>query len=244
MKAEKLLWRLAMTCALLLLLGIFPFWRTVWVGGGGSNRDSAGWDWMAAFSGIVALTGLGIGAWARPRVLGPVLGAVAAAVAFAAAAYAAGSYWFAILDGTVRFDPRLTMHPSLAVPVFAAVATLGAGCAVVLATRWSFSDDEMSGATVGDIVSRIAMASAILLLIAPMTPRTSWTHAYGGGETHSAGWDWVALLSGIAAIVALAIGGRSQSRALRSAVGLVLQPRIYRRLRSWWRRQEAGRAWR
>ena len=217
MKAEKLLWRTAMACALLLLLGIFPFWRTVWAGRGGYDRDSAGWAWMAAFSGVVALTGFGIGAWARPRVLVPVLRAVAAAVAFAVAAYVAGSYWFAILDGTVRFDPRLTMRPSLAVPVFAAVATVGLGCAVVLAASWSSNADELSGSTFGRNFSRIAMASAILLLLAPMTARTSWSHAYGGGETHSAGWDWVAPLSGMAAIVALALGGHSRVRPLRPA---------------------------
>ena len=34
---------------------------------------------------------------------------------------------------------------------------------------------------------RIAMACAILLLLAPTTPRTSWTYAQGGGMTHSAG---------------------------------------------------------
>lgn len=218
MRAEKLFWRLAIACALLLLLGIFPFWRTVWVGAAGYDRDSAGWDWAAALSGVVALTGLGIGAWARPRVLVPVLGAAAAAVAFAVAAYAAGSYWFAILDGTVRFDPRLTMRPSPALPIFAAVATVGVGCAVVLAASWSSTDDEPSGSTSGRIFSRIAMASAILLLLAPMTPRTSWSHEYGG-MTHSAGWDWVAPLSGMAAIVALALGGRSRLRPLRSAVG-------------------------
>ena len=65
---------------------------------------------------------------------------------------------------------------------------------------------------------RIAMACAILLLFAPTTPRTSWSHEYGG-MTHSAGSDWVAGLSGMAAIVALAIGGRSPLRALSSATG-------------------------
>ncbi len=96
---------------------------------------------LAALSGIVALVGLGIGAWARPRVVVPVLGAVVAAVAFAVAAYAAGSYWSAILTGMVALeggaiDSRLRMHPSPAVPVFAFLATVGAGCAFVLAVGW------------------------------------------------------------------------------------------------------------
>ena len=136
MRTEKIIWRLAMACALVLLLGIFPFWRTEWVGRGGYARDSAGWDWLAVLSGLIAIAGLAIGASVRPRVLGPVLGAAAAAVAFAVAAYAAGSYWSAVLSGMVPSEPRLTMRPSFAVPVFAALATVGAGCAVVLAISW------------------------------------------------------------------------------------------------------------
>ena len=38
------------------------------------------------------------------------------------------------------------------------------------------------------ILWRIAMACAIMLLLAPTTPRTSWTYP-GGMATHSAGWD-------------------------------------------------------
>jgi hypothetical protein len=60
---------------------------------------------------------------------------------------------------------------------------------------------------------KIANACALLLLFAPMTGRTSRTilpasemRAAGGGMTHSAGWDWVAIIAGGVALSALLIG--------------------------------------
>jgi hypothetical protein len=50
------------------------------------------------------------------------------------------------------------------------------------------------------------VVSASLPLSAPMTPRTSWTGEGGASNTHSAGWDWIALLLGIVALVSLILG--------------------------------------
>lgn len=60
------------------------------------------------------------------------------------------------------------------------------------------------------ILWRIAAACSVLLLLAPLTPRTTWTYVAQsesrgdvGTVTHSAGREWVALLCGIIAIAAL-----------------------------------------
>ena len=56
------------------------------------------------------------------------------------------------------------------------------------------------------VLWRIAVGCAALLLGAPMTPRTSWTGEGGASNTHSAGWDWFALLLGIVALISLIVG--------------------------------------
>jgi hypothetical protein len=49
-----------------------------------------------------------------------------------------------------------------------------------------------------------------------MTPRTSWTSlpqsevGAGGGMTHSAGWDWIALLLGVVAVLSLIVGSQQR----------------------------------
>jgi hypothetical protein len=58
------------------------------------------------------------------------------------------------------------------------------------------------------VLWRIAIGCAALLLCAPMTPRTSWAGDGGAGMTHSAGWDWIAPLLGIVALVSLIVGRR------------------------------------
>jgi len=62
------------------------------------------------------------------------------------------------------------------------------------------------------VLWRIAVGCAALLLCAPLTPRTSWTGEGGAGNTHSAGWDWIALLLGIVALVSLILGRRQRLR--------------------------------
>lgn len=73
---------------------------------------------------------------------------------------------------------------------------------------------------------RVAIACAILLLFAPMTPRTSWTalgggemRSAGGGATHSAGWDWIAPLAGIVAVASLFAGRGQRPRIAGAVVG-------------------------
>jgi hypothetical protein len=69
---------------------------------------------------------------------------------------------------------------------------------------------------------RIAVGCAALLLCTPMTPRTSRTYlpqsesGPGGGMTHSAGWDWIAPLLGIVALVNLIIGRRQRPGVVAS----------------------------
>ena len=96
---------------------------------------------LAALSGLIAIAGLGIGTWARPRVMVSVLGAASAAAAFAVTAYAAGAYWVAILTDTVTLEgttvtERWRIFPSPGVPLFMVAATVATGFAVVLAIDW------------------------------------------------------------------------------------------------------------
>src|SRR5215211_1629987 len=63
-------------------------------------------------------------------------------------------------------------------------------------------------AMVERVLWRIAIGCALLLLCAPMTPRTSWAGEGGAGMIHSAGWDWIAPLLGIVALVSLVVGRR------------------------------------
>jgi hypothetical protein len=75
-------------------------------------------------------------------------------------------------------------------------------------------------------VYRVVLACAILLLSAPMTPRTSWVglpaNEMGGGTggmRHSAGWEWVALLCGIAALAAVVFGLWARPAPVAPSVG-------------------------
>lgn len=58
-----------------------------------------------------------------------------------------------------------------------------------------------------------ALICAVLLLFAPLTPRTSWSHR-GGWMGHSAGWDWIAPLSGMVVIVTLVVAACARPRIL------------------------------
>ena len=75
---------------------------------------------------------------------------------------------------------------------------------------------------------RLAIACALLLLLAPLTPRTSWVGG-DGHETrgtssmrHSAGWDWVMPVCGIAAILGLATGRRARPGGAFRVVGVAV----------------------
>lgn len=72
---------------------------------------------------------------------------------------------------------------------------------------------------------QLALIGAVLLLFAPLTPRTTWT--YDGPKPRgnpatirdSAGWEWVAPLAGIVAIVALALAVVSRHRIVVPSFG-------------------------
>lgn len=74
------------------------------------------------------------------------------------------------------------------------------------------------------VLVAVAFGCAVLLLIAPLTPRTSWSAGPtsetrgGGGMTHSAGWDWFAPAMGIVAIISLVTGAWSRPRVVPSVV--------------------------
>jgi hypothetical protein len=143
MRTEKVLWALAVLCAVYLLSGPFLGGRTVWSHRGWIISDGAGWDWLMPAAGIVALGGLVIGVALLPRVAIPVFGAAIAMVAFAIAAYASGSAWIDLLQGTTRLQASLSargeqvevLYPSQP-QSFAVVATVATGFALVLVISW------------------------------------------------------------------------------------------------------------
>lgn len=57
-----------------------------------------------------------------------------------------------------------------------------------------------------NILWRFAVACALLLLLAPATPRTQWVHPEGWSTSEFAGWAWVAFLAGIVAMAGLVFG--------------------------------------
>lgn len=145
MRTENVVAVLAVACAFVLLFAPFTG-RTTWVsadpretGGTGGIRHSAGWDYVAPMCGLIAIAGVVAGWFARPRVVIPLAGAIAAAIAFTVIAVAAAGHW---LDGiTGRLDLRgFTTHPAPGAPFFAVVAILGAGYAIALAIGWLRSE--------------------------------------------------------------------------------------------------------
>ena len=63
------------------------------------------------------------------------------------------------------------------------------------------------------------------ILFAPLTPRTSWvggdsraTHGTAGMR-HSAGWEWILLVCGVAAILSLATGRAARPRVAGPVFG-------------------------
>ena len=146
MMVERMLWRIALGCAALLLLApATP--RTSWValprsesGPGGGMTHSAGWDWIAPVLGIVAVVSLIAGSRLRPGVAGAVLGAVVAAISFAVAAAAALGHWLDLMSGSLD-EARWVISPAPAVAYFAAIAFAGMVATLVLLGSWLHRGD-------------------------------------------------------------------------------------------------------
>lgn len=144
MRTEKILWSFTILCALFLLTAPMFGGRAVWANrGGGTIRDAAGWGWLLPALAVVAIVGLVVGVFTRPRVVVPVLGAAFATAAFAMAAYHAGSSWLVKAQNRAqpvgfefgRDEPyRVLMLPSP--EPYTIVATVATGFAVVLTVSW------------------------------------------------------------------------------------------------------------
>ncbi|MCC7021301.1 MAG: hypothetical protein IT338_00655 [Thermomicrobiales bacterium] len=135
MKTERILRRFAIACAVVLLFAAATP-RTSWIAPSGSGMThSAGWDWIATLSGVLALAGLGVGAAARPRIALAVFGASIAAGAFGLAMFAAASHWAALMTGAMTL-PGWILYPAPLVPAFAVVAAAGMVCTLILLGVW------------------------------------------------------------------------------------------------------------
>ena len=142
MRAERVLWRIAVGCAALLLCApMTP--RTSWTylpatevgAAGGGMTHSAGWDWIALLLGIVALVSLIVGRRLRPGIAGAVFSAMIASISLAGAAAAALGHWLDLMSGSLNYA-RWVIHPAPAVAYFAAIATVGMVAALVLMGSW------------------------------------------------------------------------------------------------------------
>jgi hypothetical protein len=141
MKTERVLWLLAIVCAVLLLFAPFTP-RTTWFYDGpdprrnpSTIRDSAGWDMVAPLSGLVAIIGLVVGVLSRRRIVIPSFCAVVATVAFAVTALAAGQYWMELSRGAGAMA-QFVMKPAPGPPYFAVIATVATGFALLLTVTW------------------------------------------------------------------------------------------------------------
>jgi hypothetical protein len=147
--AERVLWRIAVGCAALLLCApMTP--RTSWTflaqsesGPGGGMTHSAGWDWIAPLLGIVALVSLIVGRRRRLGVVASVLSTMVASISLAASAAAALGHWLDLRSGSLSVA-RSVIHPAPAVAYFAAIAIVGTVAALVLLGSWLHQDDAES----------------------------------------------------------------------------------------------------
>jgi hypothetical protein len=76
------------------------------------------------------------------------------------------------------------------------------------------------------VVLRSAIVCGIVLLLAPLTPRTAWVGLAineagggGGGMRHAASWEWVALLCGLVGVLALVFGRWARPAVVAPAAG-------------------------
>lgn len=138
----------AFGCAIFLLLAMFmPNWlaRTSWSRANRRNDfisvvDSpASYVWLVSLCGLVAFIALAIGLWRRWSIA-----AALAAAAFAYGAFVAGNFWLGLSRGVILLDgspsemgpPRWVVHTPFLLPVFLAVAIVGALSAMALAVNW------------------------------------------------------------------------------------------------------------
>jgi hypothetical protein len=142
---EDALRRIALGCGFFLLLGPLGG-RTMWVGRNQINTDAAVYNVAALLSGVVALAALAVAFWARPRLVLPVLSALAALAAFGLTAYVSGVYVWARMQGQVwvyagwsiseGMGSKWTVHPAWGPPFFTLAALIGAVATLGLASAW------------------------------------------------------------------------------------------------------------
>ena len=144
--AERVLWRIAVGCAALLLCApMTP--RTSWtslpdseVAAGGGMTHSAGWDWIALLLGIIALVSHIVGRRQRPGVAGAVFSTTIASISLAVAGAAALGHWLDLMSGSLS-EARWVIYPAPAVGYFAAIAIVGTVAALVLLGSWLHPGD-------------------------------------------------------------------------------------------------------
>jgi hypothetical protein len=141
MRSDKVLWRLAMGCAALLVVAPFTP-RTTWLpasrGAGLSLiTEGVGWQAIAALVGIAALAVLVSGVRAHRRESAGT-GAAVATFGFVVIAVGMTRYWIDLTNGvtSVNAGPNFELHPAPLIPVFAGVAAAGSVCAFALTLLW------------------------------------------------------------------------------------------------------------
>ncbi len=134
---------IATVCAFLLLFGPLGG-RTSWVSRtGGTSSESAGYEWVVLFAGVLSIVALVLDRSSRPVAAGMPAGTLVAGAAFGLAAWSAGSYALALARLGIPFGrARLLPGGEIVVatvgpPVFTTIAAAGlACCAVLVAVRW------------------------------------------------------------------------------------------------------------
>jgi hypothetical protein len=137
-KRGNSLYRCTVWCAILLLFAAFSP-PTIWIASD-VNPESApqmtegfSWLWIASALGLVALVALISGEVMRHRLLLARLSFAAAIIAFGIAAAGLTHYWIDLMSGhaSVLPGPKWELRPAPFAPVFAVLAALGAGSALL-----------------------------------------------------------------------------------------------------------------
>jgi hypothetical protein len=146
MRTARVLWRLTMTCAALLVVAPFTprtTWQATSRGAGGSLIiEGVGWQAIAALIGVGALVVLVAGFSAQRRE-SAVAGAVIATFGFVVLAVGMTWHWIDLMNGVTSVNPAAgwgsfpvpgwDLRPAPFIPVFAALAAAGAVLACALA---------------------------------------------------------------------------------------------------------------